>query len=79
MNENINENIKETVQGYLLEKVEKYRIDTEEMVVMFINQVKKDSYKEGYELVSYASAKKEKKSKGEIVDEYWIVTIKKKF
>lgn len=43
----MNENVKETVQGYLLEKVEKYRIDTEEMVVMFINQVKKNSYKEG--------------------------------
>lgn len=67
------------IQGILLEKTEKYRIDTEEMVVKFIEQIKKNSFKEGYELVSYASTKKEKKSKGEIVDEYWIVTIKKKF
>lgn len=67
------------VQGILLEKTEKYRIDTEEMVIKFVEQIKEKSFKEGYELVSYASAKKEKKSKGEVVDEYWIVTIKKKF
>ena len=49
------------------------------MVIKFVEQVKAKSFKEGYELVSYASTKKEKKSKGEVVDEYWIVTIKKKF
>ena len=67
------------IQGILLEKTEKYRIDTEEMVIKFVEQVKAKSFKEGYELVSYASTKKEKKSKGEVVDEYWIITIKKKF
>ena len=66
------------IQGILLEKTEKYRIDTEEMVIKFVEQVKAKSFKEGYELVSYASTKKEKKSKGEVEAEDSIVTITKK-
>ena len=43
------------IQRTLLEKTEKYRIDTEEMVIKFIDQVKSRAFKEGYELVSYTS------------------------
>jgi hypothetical protein len=63
----------------LLERTEKYRIDSEEMVTKFIEQIKENSFKEGYELVSYGSVKKEKKSKGEIIDQYWVTSVRKKY
>lgn len=54
---------------YLMQVVETYRIDTEKEVEDFINQEKKKAEEEGYILKGYSSDHKEKKSKGEIIDE----------
>lgn len=56
----------------LMKKVETYKIDTMENAEKFVDEVKKDPEGEGYEVKSYKLVKKEKKSKGEVIDE-WIV------
>lgn len=61
----------------LMKKVETYKIDTMEEAERFIEEVKKDPDHEGYEVKSYKLVKKEKKSKGEIVDVFVICEITK--
>ena len=55
----------------LISVVEQYRFDTEEEATRFIEECKEDAETHGYTLKSYSSTKKEKKAKGEVVDE-WI-------
>lgn len=61
---------------YLLETTEKYRVDDEGGVALLIDQAKKDSR---YELAKYTSTHKERKQKGEVIDDYYVVTLIKKF
>lgn len=61
---------------YLLETTEKYRIDSENEAKAFIEEQKKDS---SYSLKKYSSERKERKAKGEIVDEWMQVTLVKQF
>ena len=61
---------------YLIQTTEIYRASNEAEAQELINEAKQAGE---YELAKYSSEKKEVKSKGEVVDEYWIVTIKKKF
>lgn len=61
----------------LMKKVETYKIDTMEEAEQFIEEVKKDLDHEGYEVKSYKLVKKEKKSKGEIIDAFVICEITK--
>lgn len=53
----------------LVQVVETYKIDNETEVEEFINQEKERAAQEGYLLKGYSSDHKEKKAKGEIVDE----------
>lgn len=62
---------------YLMQVVETYRIDSEKEVEEFINQEKKKAEEDGYILKGYSSDHKEKKSKGEIVDEAELVKLTK--
>jgi hypothetical protein len=62
---------------YLMQVVETYRIDSEKEVEEFINQEKKRAEEDGYILKGYSSDHKEKKSKGEIVDEAELVKLTK--
>ena len=57
----------------LLKKVETYRVGSEAEAEAFIRQLKEDPEGEGYELKGYKRTKKEKKAKGEIIDEWYIV------
>lgn len=53
---------------YLTKVTETYRLANDKEVETFIQELKQDN---SFEIAKYSSTKKEKKSKGEVVDE-WI-------
>ena len=59
---------------YLVSATEVYRVDNEESAAALIDEAETK-----YILAKYSSVKKEKKAKGEIVDEWYQVTLVKKF
>ena len=61
---------------YLVSTTEVYRVDDEASATSLIEKAKHDRM---YELAKYSSVKKEKKQKGEIVDEWYQVSLTKKF
>ena len=61
---------------YLLKVDETYRADTEAEAAQIINEAKKDGR---FVLAKYSSVKKERKQKGEVVDEWMRVTLTKVF
>ena len=61
---------------YLLNTTEIYRVATEEEATELINEAKKDS---NYILSKYSSVKREQKAKGEVIDEWYKVTLVKSF
>lgn len=61
---------------YLVSTTEAYRVDDEASATSLIEKAKHDSM---YELAKYSSVKKEKKQKGEIIDEWYQVSLTKKF
>lgn len=61
---------------YLLKTTEEHRADNEHEAAELIEAAKKDGR---YLLSKYSSVKKERKAKGEIIDEYFIVTLVKVF
>jgi len=61
---------------YLLKTTEEHRADSELEATELINAAKADNR---YILSKYSSVKKERKAKGEIIDEYYIVTLVKTF
>lgn len=63
----------------LLNRTDIYRVDTEEEVKEAIEQEKTDATEHGYILKGYSSKIKEKKSKGEIIDEGYELTFKREY
>lgn len=61
---------------YLVSTVETYRVDTETEATKAIEEAKNDS---SYILGKYTSEHKERKSKGEVIDEYWKLSLTKLF
>ncbi len=61
---------------YLVNTTEIYRVDTEAEATALINEAKSDP---SFSLTKYSSTKKERKSKGEIIDEWYHVTLVKTF
>ena len=61
---------------YLVKTVDTYRVDSVGEVEQFHTELKGDPH---FELESFAYQQKQVKQKGEIVDEYCLVTVKKKF
>lgn len=61
----------------ILDITEQYRVDTEEEVKEFIEEIKEKGKEEGYIVKSYSSSLKEKKSKGEIVDSGYLLKVTK--
>lgn len=61
---------------YLISTSEVYRVDTEAEVDAFIAEAKESR---DYELTKYNCEHKETKSKGEVIDEYFKVTLTKGF
>lgn len=61
---------------YLISVTETYRVDSEAEAAVLIDEAKKDNK---YDLKKYTSQKKEKKQKGEVVDEWHQVVLTKIF
>lgn len=61
---------------YLVSTTEVYRVDDEASAASLIEKAKHDNM---YELAKYSSVKKEKKQKGDIIDEWYQVSLTKKF
>lgn len=61
---------------YLISVTETYRVDTETEAAKIIEEAKVDGK---YVLSKYSSVKKERKQKGEIVDEWYKLTLTKVF
>lgn len=57
---------------YLIETTEVYRVDTEDAAINLINEAKASSV-----VSKYSSTHKEKKLKGEVVEEWYKVSITK--
>lgn len=62
-----------------IEVKETFKLGTEEEVKAFIEKSKEEAFEKGYVLSSYTSTLKEKKSKGEVIDMGYCVTLVKKF
>ena len=61
---------------YLVKTQETYRVSTDAEANTLINEAKEDP---GYTLTKYNCQSKETKSKGEVIDEWYQVTLVKKF
>lgn len=59
----------------ILKQTDEIRVDTEEDAKALIESFKEKAARDGYEISSYAATHKEKKSKGEVVESYYIVKI----
>lgn len=65
--------------GEIQKQTDEIRVETEEQAKGLIENFKQKAREEGYEITSYTSTLKEKKSKGEIIDSYYIVKIVKRW
>ena len=61
----------------LLKITSEYRAETEEEAKQMNEDFKRESHTEGYILNSFAYTKKEKKSKGEVIDDGYLVKVVK--
>ena len=61
---------------YLTQAIETYRVDTETEATAMIEEAKKDA---DFVLGKYSCMHKEKKSKGEVIDEWYKLTLVKDF
>ena len=64
---------------YVNQVTEVYRIDTEEEVQAFNEQLKEEAVAEGYVLKSYSYTLKEKKKNGEVLDAAYVVKAVKEY
>lgn len=61
---------------FLIKVDETYRADTEAEAIQLINEAREDNR---FSLAKHSSVQKQTKAKGEIVDEWWRVTLTKVF
>ncbi len=61
---------------YLVSAIETYRVDTEREATEAIEEAKNNG---SYILGKYTNEHKERKSKGEVIDEYWKLSLTKLF
>ena len=62
---------------YLIEVTENYRVDSEKEAAALIEEAKQNQKQ--YSLSKYSSVQKERKSKGEVIDSWYRVSLTKKF
>ena len=67
------------IMKMLLKTTDVYRVDNEEEAVDMINDYKDRQLTEGYTLSKSGYVLKNKKSKGEIIDSWAVVTVEKTF
>lgn len=61
----------------LIKRVEEYVVNTEEEAIAALERFRDDAEREGYTLGANGYTYKNKKSKGEIIDEAWILKVTK--
>ena len=61
----------------LLKVTAEYRVESEEEAKQMNEDFKKEAKEQGYVLNSFAYTRKEKKSKGEIIDEGYLIKVVK--
>ena len=71
--------MKEDLKMIRLETVEKYRVNTEEEAKTTMEYFREEAKKNGYLIKKSGYEKKEKKAKGEIVDQGYLVSVTKVF
>ena len=59
----------------IMRRTDEIKVNIEEEAMALIESFKEKSRTEGYEVVSHTTTLKEKKSKGEVIDSYYIVKI----
>ena len=59
----------------IMKRTDEIKVNTEEEAMALIESFKEKSRTEGYEVASHTTTLKEKKSKGEVIDSYYIVKI----
>lgn len=66
--------------GYeIMRQTDEIKVDTEEEAKALIESFKEKAAREGFEIVSYASTLKEKKSKGEVISSYYVLKVVKRW
>lgn len=75
----MNSNQRRMKMAILLKTTDVYRVENEEEAVNMINTFKDNQVSGGYLLTKSGYVLKNKKSKGEIVDSWAIVTVEKSF
>ena len=63
----------------LIKQTDEIRVETEDEAKALIEDFKDKAAQEGFEIASYSATHKEKKSKGEIVEDFYICKIVKKW
>lgn len=63
----------------MLTQAIQWMVDTEDEAIDMINDYKDKQQEKGYTLAKSGYTLKQKKSKGEVVDEHYIVDVKMKF
>lgn len=63
----------------IMKQIDEIRVDSYEEAKALIEKFKSDAKEEGYDVISSSATLKEKKSKGEIIDSYYIVKIVKRW
>lgn len=63
----------------LLKVTEEYRADSEVEAKEAMETFRANAAKEGYQVIKSGYTYKQKKSKGDIVDEAWIVSVTKEY
>lgn len=63
----------------LMKQTDEIKVNDEQEAKALIENFKVKALEGGYEIISYTSTLKEKKSKGEVIDSYYIVKIVKRW
>lgn len=63
----------------IMKQTDEIRVNDEEEAKALIEKFKQDALTNGYEIASYSSTKKDKKLKGEVISEWVVVKIVKKW
>lgn len=63
----------------IMKQTDEIRVDTYDEAKALIEKFKSEARENGYDVISSAATLKEKKSKGEVIDSYYIVKIVKRW
>lgn len=62
-----------------LKKTEEFKVYSDEEALALIAKIKADENNEGYEVIKYSVTLKEKKSRGEVTDAFYLTSVTKRW